>query len=143
MTDTRSDKYGDRAQLSLSLVEAAVGVIFVLAVAMGFALGVPQPDTRQPQLDLYAEDTAAVLTEEPPRHQGATRLAEIVRSEESFERERDALKRRVERILPTNLMYRVETAHGAVGFRKPASAPLGKATVTTLNGDVTIWVWYA
>jgi len=132
-----------RGQLSLSVLEAAVGVVLLLAVAMGFALGLPTLDTRESQLDRYAADTATVLAGEPPRHQGTTRLSEIVASAESFEREHDALRRRVERILPDNLMYRVETPHGAVGFRKPANAPVGRASVTTTAGEVTIWLWYA
>jgi hypothetical protein len=94
-------------------------------------------------LDLYAEDVATVLAGEPPRHGGATRLAEVVRSPDAFERERSALRRRVERILPDNLMFRVVTPHGAVGFRKPAGVAIGAATVTTPHGDVTIRVWYA
>lgn len=132
-----------RGQLSLSLVEAGVGVVFLLAVAAGFALGVPQPDTREPQLDLYADDAATVLVGEPPRHSGATRLDEVLQSRAAFARERGALDRRVGRILPDNLAYRVETPHGAVGFRKPGGVPTGRATVTTSNGDVTVWVWYA
>lgn len=132
----------DRGQLSLSVVEVGVGVLFVFAVTMGFALGVPAADTRQTQLDAYASDTTTVLAGEPPRHQGATRLAEIARSPKSFEREQDAFARRVERILPGNLFYRVRTPHGALGFRKPAEITVGEATVTTVNGDVTIWVWY-
>lgn len=131
-----------RAQLSLAVVEAAVGVVFVLAVTAGFALGVPQPDARDAQLEMYADDAADVLAGEPPRHRGATRLSEIVRSPATFQRERGALDRRVDRILPDNLMYRVETPHGDVGFPKPAGVPLGKATVTTLNGRVRLWVWY-
>ncbi|WP_049971382.1 DUF7262 family protein [Haladaptatus cibarius] len=131
-----------RAQLSLSVVEAGIGVIFILGVAMGFALGVPAPDTRSAQLELYAEDAGTVLASEPPRHQGTTRLAEIIDSPQTFEREQSALERRVDRILPDNLMFRVETPHGAVGYRKPASVPVGVSTVTTTNGDVTIWVWY-
>ena len=133
----------ERGQLSLSLVEASVGVVFLLAVAMGFAVGVPAPNTREPQLDRYAEDAATVLAGEPPRHQGSTRLAEILASNESFSREQGALERRVARILPDNLMYRVETPHGSVGFRKPAATPVGRGAVTTANGTVTIWVWYA
>ncbi|RBI63614.1 hypothetical protein DMJ13_03515 [halophilic archaeon] len=132
-----------RAQLSLSVVEAGVGVVFVLGVAFGFALGVPSPDTREAQLDLYAEDAGTVLAGEPPRHRGTTRLAEILESADSFQRERDALERRVERILPDNLMFRVATPHGSVGYRKPGGVPVGSASVTTTNGGVTIWVWYA
>nr|WP_232820614.1 hypothetical protein [Halorussus litoreus] len=110
---------------------------------MGFALGAPSPDDRAAQLDLYAEDAATVLAGESPRHGGTTRLAEVVRSPGAFDRERDALGRRVARILPENLMFRVGTPHGAVGFRKPAGVPVGTTTVTTAHGDVTIEVWYA
>jgi hypothetical protein len=131
-----------RAQLSLSVVEAGVGVVFVLAVAMGFALGVPAPDTEARQLDAYAGDAATVLASEPPRHGGETRLAEVTRSRAGFQRERDALQRRIDRLLGANLMYRVETPHGAVGYPRPTSAPTGHATVPTAGGEVTIWVWY-
>ena len=134
---------GRRAQLSLSVIEAGIGVVLVLAVAMGFALGVPAPDGRESQLDVYAEDAATVLAVESPRHGGATRLAEIARSASTFARERAALERRVERILPDNLLYRVRTPHGSVGFRKPAGVAVGSATVTTAHGDVTIQVWFA
>ena len=132
----------DRGQLSMSVIETGVGVLFVFAVTMGFALGVPVADTRTTQLDAYASDAVTVLAGEPPRHQGATRLAEVARSRAAFERERAAFDRRVERILPDNLFYRVATPHGSVGFRKPAGVAVGESTVTTVNGDVTIWVWY-
>ena len=131
-----------RGQLSLSVVEAGVGVVLVLAVTAGFALGVPAPDTETPQLDAYAEDAATVLANEPPRHGGGTRLDEVTRSPAAFQRERDALDRRVDRLLADNLMYRVETPHGAVGYERPASAPAGGATVPTTGGEVRIWVWY-
>lgn len=131
--------------MSLSAVEAGVGVVFVLAVAAGFALGVDgsEAGVREAQLDAYAEDASTVLAREPPRHTGATRLSEVARSEASFEREARALRRRVDRILTDNLLFRVSTPHGSVGFRRPVGVPTGEATVTTLHGDVTIRVWYA
>jgi hypothetical protein len=131
-----------RGQLSLSIVEAGVGVVFVLAVTMGFALGIPAPDTETPRLDANAEDVATILANEPPRHGGETRLAEVTRSPAAFDRERDALEERVERILGDNLMYRVETPHGAVGYERPANAPAGHAAVPTAGGEVIVWVWY-
>ena len=140
---TRTLSVADRGQLSLPVVEAAVGVTLILAVAVTLAAGVPAPDTRTPQLEAYADDAAAVLAGEPPRHRGATRLSEVTRSPEAFERERAALDRRVDRILPDNLLYRVETPHGAVGFRRPADVSVGRATVTSLDGPVTVEVWYA
>lgn len=133
----------DRAQLSLSVIEAAIGVLLLFAVTATFALGVPDAGTDEAQLDRYAEDAATVLSREPPRHAGATRLSEVSRSPAAFEREKDALDRRVERILPDNLMFRVVTPEGAVGFQRPTNAPTGSATVPTLSGRVRIWVWYA
>ena len=140
---TRTLTVADRGQLSLPVVEAAVGVTLILAVAVTLAAGVPAADTRTPQLEAYADDAATVLAGEPPRHRGATRLSEVTRSPEAFARERAALDRRVDRILPDNLLYRVETPHGAVGFRRPADVPVGRATVTSLDGPVTVEVWYA
>jgi hypothetical protein len=125
------------------MVEAGVGVILVLSVAIGFGLGLPNPAVREAQLDAYASDVAVVLSQEPPRHGGVTRLSELCRSKGSFERERGALRRRVERILPENLLFRIRTPCGAVGFRRPTTVPVGRATATTLDGDVVIWVWYA
>lgn len=134
---------GDRGQLSLSVVEAAIGVLLLFAATTTFALGVPDAGAAEAQLDEYAGDAATVLSREPPRHDGPTRLGEVSRSRSAFERERDALERRVERILPENLMFRVVTPHGAVGFQRPTDAPTGRATVPTLSGRVAIWVWYA
>lgn len=132
----------DRAQLSLPAVEVGVGLVLVVGVLTTFALGVPDADTREPQLDAYAEDAATVLASESPRHGGATRLGEVVRSSASFDRERAALERRVDRILPDNLLFRVETSQGAVGYERPPGVAVGTATVTTTAGEVTIQVWY-
>jgi hypothetical protein len=132
----------DRGQLSLPAIEVAAGVLLVFGMVTVFALGVPAADTREPQLDAYAQDTATVLADESPRHQDATRLSEVVRSATTFERERAALDRRVDRILPDNLLYRVATPHGAAGYQRPADVAVGVATVTTEHGDVTIYVWY-
>lgn len=132
----------DRAQLSLSVVEAGVGVVLVLAVVAGLALGVPAPNENAAQLEAYASDTASVLAQEPPRHQGSTRLAEITISPAAFARERGALDRRVDALLSDNLLYQVETPHGTVGFPVPSTTTVGAATVTTPYGDVAVRVWY-
>lgn len=132
-----------RGQLSLSVVEAGVGIVLVFAVAATFGLALPDPGVREAQLDSYAADTARVLASESPRHGGSTRLAEVSRSRSGFRRERAALRRRVDRILPANLLYRVVTPHGAVGYPVPDNVPVGESTVATVGGEVTIRVWYA
>lgn len=132
----------DRGQLPLSLLEVAVGVVLVLSLVATLALGVPAPDTREPQLDAYADDALTLLANEPPEHEGATRLSEMLASPGSFARERATLDRRLDRILPDNLMYRLQTPHGPIGYGMPADVTEGRATVTTAHGPVTLRVWY-
>lgn len=109
----------NRAQLSMPVVEAGIGVVMILLLAALLAIGTPAPQADDPQLDVYAEDVAVVLAEEPPRHGGTTRLDELTRSQSSFDREAAALEERVETLLPANLLYRIETPHGAVGSNGP------------------------
>jgi hypothetical protein len=143
MSDREGEAASGRAQLSTSLAEAGVGILLIVGVVSTFALGVPTPETQETQLDAYATDAATVLPGEPPRHQDATRLSEVARDRESFERERDALDRRLDRLLPDNLLYQVETRHGTVGYERPVGVTYGSATTTTAYGDLTIRVWYA
>ncbi len=134
-----------RAQASITAVEAALGVLLVTSVFLTFGLGVPDGSEQrtQVQLDRYATDATTILTTEPPRHGEQTRVAEVLESAESWERERAEFERRVDRILPDNLMFRVETAHGVVGTPIPAGVQTGTARVLTPNGDATLRVWYA
>ena len=119
-----------RAQVSLPAVEAAVGVLFVVAVAAAFAFGSPAGGVpREAQLDAYASDAATVLANESPQHGDSTRLAEVAST--------------VAASLADNLLFRVETPHGTVGYARPSTVPTGVATVPTGSGTVTIWVWYA
>jgi hypothetical protein len=136
------DRNADRGQLSLSAIEAGVGILLVFAVAATFGLGLPDPGVREAQLDRYAEDAGDVLANEPPRHGATTRLAEVAASPARFEREHDALERRVDRILPDNLLFQVETPHGTVGYPRPDGVPIGEAFVPTTGGTVHIRVWY-
>jgi hypothetical protein len=134
-----------RAQLSLTAVEAALGVVLVTALAVAFVLGSPGASEAETeaQLDTYAADAAVLLANEPPRHAEQTRLAEVTASRQAFERERDALERRIERILPANLLFRVETRYGTAGQPLPDGVTTGERTVLTTNGEVTLRVWYA
>lgn len=132
----------DKGQLSLSLLEVMLGVAFVFAVLLGVVLGVPSPDTHDAQLETYADDVATVLASEPSPHLESSRLSGFTHSPVTFERERNELTHRIDHLLPDNLMFRVETPHGAVGYRIPSGVSLGTTTVTTPNGDVTIVVWY-
>lgn len=132
-----------RGQVSLSLVEASVGVVLILAVTSIFATGLPAPDARGAQLDAYATDIGTVLANEPPRHADETRLSEVTAAPAAFQRERPAFEDRMARLVPENLLYQVETPHGSIGYRPPTGVPLGIAHVPTPGGLVTIRVWYA
>jgi len=115
----------------------------VLGALRTFAAGVPDADRERADLNALADDASTVLAGEDPRHAGATRLAEVARSETAFEREADSLRRRVADVLPENVLFEVRTPHGTVGARPPDGVAVGVATVPTQYGDVTIRVWFA
>lgn len=130
---------------SITTIEAAVGVVLIVGVALLFVLSAPGSDAghTQSQLDAYASDATTLLAGEQPRHADQTRLAEATASQAAFEREQAALERRIEQILPSNVLYRLETEYGAVGHPMPDDVRTGTATVSTVNGAVTLRVWYA
>lgn len=133
----------DRAQASITVVETGLGVLLVLSLLFTFALGASgDVDRSQAQLDIYATDAMTLLSEEAPKHQDQTRLAEVTASQATFDRERDELVRRIDRTLPEHVMFRLETEHGRAGQPMPDGVATGDATVLTANGDVTLRVWY-
>lgn len=132
----------DRGQGSLTVLEAALGVLLLSALTLTFALGHPTPDREQTQLELYAEDALTVLAGETPSHADRTRLTELS-SDSGFERERGAVRRRLARILPENVLFSLSTSGGSLGNRRPDDVPVGRATVQTTEGEVTLVVWYA
>lgn len=133
----------ERAQLPLSVLEVAVAVALLLALSLGFALGSSPDRADSWQLDRYAEDAMTVALDEGPAHRNATRLAEVTASPGAFARERTALARRIERILPGNLLYEVTTPHGTIGASRPSDVRVGTSSAATPGGRVTIRVWYA
>jgi hypothetical protein len=134
-----------RAQASVTAIEAGIGGLLLMSLVFVFVLGGPGAGNpqAQTQLDLYADDAATLLSNEQPRHADQTRIAEVTRSQAACEREADALERRVERILPPNVLFQVETAYGTVGYPLPVDVRTGTTTVPTTNGKVTFTVWYA
>lgn len=134
----RTGSNGSRAQLSLSLLEVGIGVLVVFAVLSGVILGVPTSDRQDTQLDTYAHDAAIVLEDLSNRH----RPSELTATPTAFEQGREALQARLDGLLSENLMIRVETPHGAVGYRSPSDVPVGCATIPNPNGSVRVLVWY-
>ena len=131
-----------RAQLSLSVVEAAIGVALVVGVAAGFTLGMATPPAAEPQLDSLARDTASVLGAEPTADGRGSRLVALARSPDAFARARPDTRDRIADLLPADVAFRVRTPHGTLGYPRPPSRPTGSTTVPTRYGRVTIWVWY-
>jgi hypothetical protein len=131
-----------RGQLSLSVAEAAVGVVLVMGVAAGFTVVSTGPSPSTPQLDTLAHDAAAVLASEPAEGGRDSRLAALARSEESFAAIRPSVRDRLADLLPADVLFRVRTPHGSVGYPQPPTATVGSATVPTRYGPVTIRVWY-
>lgn len=131
----------DRGQLSLTMVEASVGLLFIVGVVAGFGIGLPDPDVREERLDVQAADAAAVLESESA--DASVDLVDAARSEASFRGDRERLRQRAERSLPRDLLFRIATPHGSVGYPRPPERPVGRATVPTPGGTVVVEVWYA
>jgi hypothetical protein len=131
-----------RGQSSITAIEATLGVLLLFSVTLTFALGTADTTPDRTQLDAYATDALTILATEQPRHGGATRLAELTASDTAFEREKDAVQRRLDRLLPPNVFFRVETAHGTAGNPLPDGVTTGVETVPTSTGTVTLRVWY-
>jgi hypothetical protein len=131
-----------RGQLSLSVVEAAIGVLLVVGVAAGFTAGVTPTPSTEPRLDALAHDTVTVLGSEPTAEGDAARLVALARTPSSFEEVREPTRDRIERLLPADVAFRVVTPHGAFGYPRPPGRPVGSATAPTRGGPVTVKVWY-
>lgn len=132
-----------RGQLSLSVVEAGIGVLLVFAVTAGFALGGPVSGDERAQLERYADDAATTLGDEPAPDRNVSLLRAVSSSPAGFEQSRAALTDRLSALLPASVLYRVETPHGVVGFPRPEGRPVGRTVAPTLAGTVTVEVWYA
>ncbi len=141
----RNDENPDRGQASITVVEAGIGILLLLGVTFAFTLGVPTADSvkTETQLDRYADDATTLLANEPPRHQDQTRLSEITTSQSAFDRESEDVAERIGEILPDNVMFRLETQYGSLGYPLPDDVTTGEKTVLTPNGEVRLEVWYA
>jgi hypothetical protein len=140
----------DRGQLSLSAVEATIGVLLVLGVAMTFGIATGVADTRTPQLDAHAADVGTLLANErgDPDADGegdggaVPTIGAAIATPETFTEEREGLARRAETLVPDHLRYRVRTPHGSFGIAPPRGATVGRATVLTRHGTVRVEVWH-
>ncbi|WP_280538166.1 hypothetical protein [Halopenitus sp. POP-27] len=137
---------GTRGQLSLSAIEAAIGVTFVLAIATSFAVAPADPGVATADLDASATDVATVLANEGRAGFGdgtaaGRPLPAAIATAETFAAERDAIDARAEALVPDRLQYHVETPHGDVGITPPPDATVGRSAIATRNGRIVVAVW--
>jgi hypothetical protein len=133
---------GERAQVSLSVVEAAVGLLVVLAASTTFLVGLPDPGADQAELTVLAADGLAVLDATPPAGEGASRLTVLARDRSGFVRERNETATQLRALYPPTVRYRIETPHGVVGDPRFTRGSVGRARQATPGGRVTLWVWF-
>jgi hypothetical protein len=131
----------DRGQLSLPVVEAAIGVVLVLGVTVAFTVGVPGPDRERAQLERYAGDVARTFPDGgTPGDRPLVERAFVDR--EAFEDEREALRDRAVALRPGGVRVRLVTPYGAVGPPRPPGVAVGRAALPTRAGAVRVEVWY-
>jgi len=141
MCDAHSRHDARRGQLSLSVVEAAVGLLVVLAATTAFVVGLPETGSEDVELTVLAGDGLRVLDATPPEGNGASRLTALARDESGFARERSLADQELRALYPERVRYRLETPHGAIGQPLPPRGPVGRAQRHTDGGRATLWVW--
>lgn len=142
MCDPRARTESTRGQLSLSVVEAVVGLVVVLAAATTFVVGLPETGAEDTELTVLAADGLTVLESTPPEDDGTSRLAALAEDQSNFVRERTLTAEQLRALYPRHARYRLETPHGVVGEPLPPRGPVGRAQRQTTGGRVTLWVWF-
>lgn len=135
----REVRGASRGQLSFPLIEAAVGVLLVLGVACGFAIGAPHPDGSEKQVSLYASDAATLLAAGTAGNATAFDAGDGGTEETG----RTAVREAIDAALPANCMYRATTPWGTVGYPRPPGVTVGTATAPSAAGPITVEVWDA
>jgi hypothetical protein len=136
-----SERVSERGQVSLSILEAVVGLVVVLAASTTFLVGLPETGADGADLRLLADDGLTALDSTPPAGDGASRLTALAREPGSFAVERSDADAQLRELYPRRVRYRLETPHGAIGEPPPPARTTGKARRYTPDGDVTLWVW--
>ncbi|KAB1197163.1 MULTISPECIES: hypothetical protein [Haloferax] len=133
-SDSRS-----RGQLSLTVVEAVVATLFVLAVAASFSL-LPTPTTTL-SLDQQAADAASLVAEAPSDGPG-TILGAACSSAGNFDARSGQLHTTASMGLPDGAFVSIRTSLGSAGRPPPESARTGSARAVVPECTATIEVWY-
>ena len=136
-----ADMGSERGQVSLSLVEAVVGLLVVLAAATTFLVGLPDAGAESEELDVLAADGLAALGATPPTEDGASRLSALARARGTFTQEARPTDDQLRALYPETVRYHLETPHGTVGTPVPPSRTFGQAQAYRLNTWVTLRVW--
>lgn len=139
---TRDGSFDERGQLSLSVVEAVVGLLVVLAAATTFVVGLPETGSEGAELTVLASDGVIVLDATPPEGDGVSRLTVLARDRSGYVRERGYARDQLDALYPTGVQYRLETPYGAIGKPLPPRGPIGNARTHTRDGALTLWVWF-
>ncbi|ELZ72946.1 hypothetical protein C457_03256 [Haloferax prahovense DSM 18310] len=140
-TDDASARTEDRGQLSLTVVEAAVATLLVLAVAAGFALAPPAPASEADSLERQATDAASLVAAVPAGATG-TLLGSACASSGDFDARAARLHEVASAGLPSGAFVSLRTDVGSVGRPPPETARVGSATAAVPRCTATVKVWY-
>ncbi|AFK18319.1 hypothetical protein E6P09_06010 [Haloferax mediterranei ATCC 33500] len=130
-----------RGQLSLTMVEAAVATLFILAVAASFSLTPTAPVGTETALDQRATDAAALVADVPADGPG-TFLGAACASPGDFDARAARLHEVATAGLPTGAFVSLRTDVGTVGTQPPETARVGTASVAVPRCTATLEVWY-
>lgn len=126
---------------------------FYALLAGLYIVGRAYCDVRTTQLEGYVAEVVSIFRSprssarvgESAIHPGSEWFEDAFQSEEEFERNRELLHMWVRRILPKNVMYRLNSPYGTVGHRVPDNTHVVSDTIFVERVDfrVTLSVWYS
>ncbi|MDS0242114.1 MULTISPECIES: hypothetical protein [unclassified Haloferax] len=139
--DDAPARAADRGQLSLTVIEATVATLLVLAVTTGFALAPPAAAPESDSLARQAADAASLVASVPAAGSG-TLLGEACASPSDFDARATRLHEAASVGLPDGAFVSLRTDVGSVGRPPPETARVRTATAVAPRCTATLEVWY-
>ncbi|MFC7129061.1 DUF7262 family protein [Haloferax chudinovii] len=139
--DADPTRPADRGQLSLTVVEATVATLLVLAVTTGFALAPPAAAPESDSLARQATDAASLVASVPAAGSG-TLLGEACASPSDFDDRATRLHEAASAGLPDGAFVSLRTDVGSVGRPPPETARVRTATAVAPRCTARLEVWY-
>lgn len=136
--------FSTRGQLSTTVFEALIGIIFIITVTVTVSYYLQQPTySENSALEGLAADTLHLLLFEHYFLPGDVALIEIAQSQTLLNQARSTIITQIKSIISSHLFFYLETTSGTIGTQPPISSVVDSASFSDGNVEVTLRIWAA